>query len=192
MSRRRIAIAVLGLAVAGSQAGHLLAYELRFGSAAQQMQSTGAHAYFPSVAKTLFGAAAMLLIASLLLVGFARLASGRRIEPGAAPSLLRLLAVLYTLQLGLFVAQETVEGSPASRILLWGLLGQMPVALVGAVALRWLLARLAPALAGLRTRYEAPLQPVPIPTSSWTAPAVALVPARRLAGPITRRGPPAV
>ena len=131
----RRAVAVLGVAFLASQAGHLLAYELRFGAAAQQLQGSGTHAYFPSMAKTLLGAGAMLLIAALLIIGWARVATGRKIEPESAPSLLRLLAVTYTLQLALFVAQETIEGSRSSEIVLWGFLGQLPVALVGAVAL---------------------------------------------------------
>src|SRR5438270_11760378 len=35
--------ALAGLAVAGAQAGHLLAYDLRFGAAAQHVQATGVH-----------------------------------------------------------------------------------------------------------------------------------------------------
>ena len=167
------AAAVLGIAIAGSQAGHLLAYELRFGEAAQQMQSTGAHAYFPMLAKTSLGAAALLLIGSLLLIGFARIATGRRLDSSAAPSLLRLLAALYTLQLGLFITQELIEGSPAGDLLLWGLMGQLPVALAGAVALRWLFQRLGPALAQLRIRYQPALRLAPYIVAQFTWPVAA-------------------
>lgn len=184
-------LAVLGIAVLGSQAGHLLAYELRYGAAAQQLQSTGAHAYFPTLMKTLLGAVAMVVIAALLTIGFARLAAGRKVEPHSAPSFLRLLAGLYTVQLALFFTQEMLEGSPASQIMMWGLLGQLPAAAAGALALRWLLARLGPALAWLGRYVAAPqllpltpalaLRPLPIaapPTGDW------------IAGSITRRGPP--
>ena len=76
MNGRR-ALAVLGFGLVGSQAGHVLAYELRFGSAAQAMQSTGAHAYFPALAKTAIGAAALAILGGLLIVGFARVVAGR-------------------------------------------------------------------------------------------------------------------
>jgi hypothetical protein len=60
--RKRI-LTVLGVAIAGSQAGHLLAYQLRFGATAQQVQSSGAHAYFPLLARTSLGIAAIVLLA---------------------------------------------------------------------------------------------------------------------------------
>jgi hypothetical protein len=155
------AAAVLGVAIAGSQAGHLLAYALRFGAAAQQVQSAGVHMYFPLLLKTVLGAIALALIASLFLLGVARLATGRKVEPGSAPSLLRLLAALYTLQLAFFFVQETVEGSAAGQIFLWGLVGQLPVALLGAVALRWFLGRITSAIQQLWTRCESALRLVP-------------------------------
>lgn len=186
------ALAMLGVAVLGSQAGHLIAYELRFGAAAQQVQSTSAHAYFPLLAKTVLGAAAMLLIAALLIVGFARLSTGRKIERESAPSLLRLLAGLYTLQLAFFLAQETIEGSPAGELLMWGLLGQLPVAFAGAVALRWLLARLGPALARITASYEPALRLAPYAVALVVRP-VAVEAVQGIdvpAGLYTRRGPP--
>jgi hypothetical protein len=74
--RNRI-VAVLGVAIAGSQAGHLLAYQLRFGAAAQQVQSSGAHAYFPLLARTSLGIMAAVLLASLFLIGLARVLTRR-------------------------------------------------------------------------------------------------------------------
>jgi hypothetical protein len=94
------------------------------------------------------------------------------------------------MQLAFFVAQETIEGSAVGQLFLWGMLGQLPVALAGALGLRWLAARLGPALDGLRVRCEAPVQLLAITTVRWPAPVPALVLAHRLAGPITRRGPP--
>ena len=186
------AAAVLGIALAGSQAGHLLAYELRFGAAAQVVQSTGQHAYFPLVVKTFLGAAALVLIASLLLVGFARIASSGTLETQSAPSLLRLVSILYTIQLTCFVVQETVEGESVSQVVLWGLVGQMPVALAGAIALRWLLARVAPAVARLALRLEPALQLLTFAKAPALQPTPVIVRVRRetLAGPSTRRGPP--
>jgi hypothetical protein len=186
------AAAILGVAIAGSQAGHLLAYELRFGAAAQTVQSTGAHAYFPLAVKTVFGAAALALVGSLLLVGFARVAVRGRVEKQSAPSLLRLASILYTVQLACFVVQETVEGAPASQVLLWGLVGQMPVALAGAVALRWLLARVAPALASLPLGLEPALQLFVFAAAPALRPVPVLARATRaaVAAHATRRGPP--
>ncbi len=156
MNRRRFVAFGLGLGVVASQAGHLLAYELRYGAAAQQLQSSGAHTYFPLVVKTGLGAAAAVLLIGLLAVGVARLAAGRPIPQEPAPPFMRLLGVLFSLQLGCFVVQETVEaavgGTPASSpaaLLLWGTAGQLPVAMVAALVLRWLAVRLRPALAQL-------------------------------------------
>ncbi len=85
MTGRRMVFAVLALGLLGSQAGHLLAYQIRFGAAAQHLQSSGAHAYFPLVAKTALGAAATALIGALLLVGLARILGGRRVKSATEP-----------------------------------------------------------------------------------------------------------
>ena len=174
MEARR-ALAVLGVGVAGSQAGHLLAYQLRFGDAAQQLQAAGAHAYFPAVAKTAAGLVSLALLAAMLIVGAARVAGGRRIEPGSSPSFVRLLAVLFTLQLGCFAVQETAEAlvgggrvGSAPLLLLWGTAGQLPVALAATLALRWLGARVRPALAALRVRLTLSVRLVPT-TTPWGA-----------------------
>lgn len=183
--------AIVGVAIAGSQAGHLLTYELRFGAAAQQVQSSGAHAYFPLVVKTLIGAGALALLMSLLVIGFARFATGGKIVRERAPSLLRLVAALYTLQLVFFAVQETVEGSRASELFLWGLLGQLPVAFVAAVALRWLLGALGPALARLRVRYEPVLRLAPYALALFVWPMAAdLVQGFEPGRAIDLRGPP--
>ncbi len=55
---KRPAVRLLGLLGFGAllaQAGHLIAYQLEFGAAAQAVQSQGAHAYFPGLAKTSLG-----------------------------------------------------------------------------------------------------------------------------------------
>jgi hypothetical protein len=157
MSRARLAGFVLGAGVLGAQAGHLLAYQLRFGAAAQQLESTGAHAYFPSIAKTGLGLAALAILTGGFVVAAARMVTGGRIEPGSAPAVVRLLALVYTIQLACFAGQETIEallgGGPATSaptLLLWGAMGQLPVAVAGSLAIRWLLVRVRPALAELR------------------------------------------
>ena len=191
---RRALAPVLGVGILGSQAGHLLVYQLRFGAAAQQVQSSGAHAYFPAIAKTVLGAAAATLIAALLVIALARIL-GKRVEGDSAPPYPATLAVLFTAQLAIYAAQETAEsaltGGP-SMLLLWGTLGQLPVAAVGALALRWLLVRLRPALAQLLSGYAPAFQLLPYAAAIVLAP-VAATTASTFGVPtssINRRGPP--
>jgi len=201
MNRRRLALAALALGLLGSQAGHLLAYQLRFGGAAHQIQSTGAHAYFPLVAKTALGAVAAGLIAGLLLVGLARLLSGRRVRSDSEPSFISLLAILFSLQLATFAAQEIVEGlvggtslMSAPDLLLWGTLGQLPVALIAASALRWLSARVESAVGLIRDVVRAALRKAratsPAATPAHAAPDLALLISRVAGSSLAKRGPP--
>ncbi len=193
--------ALTGLAVAGAQAGHLLAYDLRFGAAAQQIQAGGAHAYFPAFVKTALGCAALLLLAALLVIGAARTVA-KRTQPyysGGGPSFVSVLATLFTVQLAWFMAQEVAEalvaGLPlpgAENLLLWGMVGQLPVAILGAAALRWLGTRVESALAELGSIVpaSAPLlvtSPVAVHVFAPVH-AVALGHATRTA--IVKRGPP--
>ncbi len=191
---------MLAVAVAGSQAGHLVAYQLRFGGAALQVQSAGAHAYYPGVAKTAVGAAAGVVLLGLLAVGLARISTGRNLDRASVPPLIRLIAGLFTLQVAIFAAQETLEaslsglraGSPAD-LLLWGAIGQLPAAAAGAVALRWLLTRVAPAVTQVWLLVQATI-------SAWPSTTMAAVPAGVRPVPafdptldvmrFTRRGPP--
>jgi putative effector of murein hydrolase LrgA (UPF0299 family) len=157
VSSRKVKLLLAGAAVAASQAGHLLAYEARFGTAANALQSTGAHGYFPVVVKAAVGVACMLGLTGLFAIGLARALGGRRVDGDSAPQYVRLLAVLFTMQLAVFAGQEVAEalaaGVPVSSVgdlLLWGTLGQLPVALVAAAALRWLLARFESAVSVIR------------------------------------------
>ncbi len=201
MNRRRLALAALALGLLGSQAGHLLAYQLRFGGAAHQIQSTGVHAYFPLVAKTALGAVAAGLIAGLLLVGLARLLSGRRVRSDSEPSFISLLAILFSLQLATFAAQEIVEGlvggtslMSAPDLLLWGTLGQLPVALIAASALRWLSARVESAVGLIRDVVRAALRKArattPATIRAHAAPDLALLVSRVAGSSLAKRGPP--
>ena len=123
------------------------------------MQVSGAHAYFPTIAKTGLGAIAAMAIAGFFLVGLARVLRGRALKQDhSAPSYLRLVAAMYTIQIAVFVGQELSEAAaaavaqaPVMVLLFWGTLGQLPVALVGALALRWLLTRLRSAVTEIRT-----------------------------------------
>jgi glucan phosphoethanolaminetransferase (alkaline phosphatase superfamily) len=154
----RMGAALVGFGVLLSQLGHLLVYQLQFGPAAPAMQSNGAHAYFPALAKTSLGLAAAAVLASLLVIGASRLAAGVRMRPIAGgPSYVSLLGALFTIQLVVFGLQETVEsmvaGSPiatAPHLLLMGSVGQLPVALLAALALKWLLVRFESAITELR------------------------------------------
>jgi len=200
VNRARAWPAVLGLGIAASQAGHLLTYQVLFGSAAQRVQSSGAHAYYPALAKTWLGVSAAVLVGGLLLAGLARILSGRPAPSASAPSYIRLLALLFTIQLAMFAGQETAEslasGSPAGSVdvlLLTGTLGQLPVAAVGALALRWLLVRVGPALTVVRSVLTLVPQPRPVAAALIPVPAIAyesllLLPV--VAGTIRKRGPP--
>jgi hypothetical protein len=195
-------LAVLGLALAGTEAGHLLAYQLRFGAGAIQVQSTGVHAYFPALLKTTFGAIALALIAALLITGAARLlAGGRGARHVAGGTFMGLLATLFTVQLALYVSQEVAEaiaaGLPpdsASNLLLWGMVGQLPVALAGAAALRWLWTRVETAaseLAAIAGVWLPALAPAPLAIVVVRDHERALVPPRAARSAFVKRGPPA-
>jgi hypothetical protein len=200
MTDRRKVFAVLGLGLLGSQAGHLLAYQIRFGAAAQQIQSSGAHAYFPVVAKTALGSAAAALIGALLLVGLARILSGRRTRSVSEPSYVSLLAVLFSIQLAAFAAQEIAEAliagssmGSAADLMLWGTLGQLPIAVIAALAFGWLSARVEGAVGLIRdiARATVPLRPSPsIAIPGYAASDQALLASRNAWSELARRGPP--
>jgi hypothetical protein len=199
VSGRRLAWIVAAVALAGSQAGHLVSYELRFGSGALQVQAEGAHSYFLSLVRTGLGFAAFAALAALLVIGAGRVAGRRRLVPATAPSLLRVLAALFSLQLACFVVQETAEAvlggdrlNPAGTLLLWGAAGQLPVALVAAIALRWLLTRFGPALAAIRLRLAPARRPRAFAFALRTWP-LAVDPVRvsdSTGFSLSRRGPP--
>ena len=191
---------MLGVGILGSQAGHLLAYQLRFGSAAQHLQSSGAHAYFPVVAKTAFGAVAAAFVGAIFLIGLARVLAGRpRMRTGSAHGYIEVLAALFTIQLACFITQEVGEAlvagtavDSAAHLLLWGSLGQLPVAALAAVALGWLLTQFESAVDDLRAVFA-----IPPAAHGPLAGAIALwpVPDRGLlwqvaGGSLGKRGPP--
>jgi hypothetical protein len=198
-------VRLLGLLAFGAllaQAGHLIAYELEFGAAAQAAQSQGAHAYFPGLAKSSLGAIAAIALGSLLLLGVARLFPGRPVVVTShGPSYMSLLAILFTIQVATFIAQETVESLAAGEavpsvllLILLGSAGQLPVALLAALALKWLAIRVEAAFVTLRT--ELSVEPFAAAPSSPVLPLPELVPVLALAGscPVVyiKRGPPAI
>lgn len=201
MTGRRKTFAVVGLALLGSQAGHLLAYWMRFGAAAQHVQSTGAHAYFPLLVKTGLGVIAGAALGALLLVGLARVVSGRQVKPVAQPSFAGLLAALFTFQLAVFAVQEVgesmVAGSTAGSaadLLLWGTAGQLPIAILAALALRWLGTRVESAVGAISEVVGATEFLLPAPAPVLVPVGVAADRAQlmsRVAGmSLARRGPP--
>lgn len=194
-------VAVLGLGLAGSQAGHLLTYQLRFGAAAQQVQSSGTHAYFPLLARTSLGIVATVLLASLFLIGLARVLAGRSsVRASSTPSFVGLLAVLFTIQLACFAGQEIGEaliahaplGSPAD-LLLWGALGQLPMAALAATAFGWIFTRFETAVDEIRS-VLAVRQPSPVPVAVaiplWTVTGGALLLSGVAGASLSKRGPP--
>lgn len=187
----------LALGLIASQAGHLVAYQVRYGAAAEQIQSAGAHAYFPAVLKTGVGLLAVFVLLALVAIGLGRLLAGRRLDSAAAPSFLRLVALFFCLQLTCFVIQESLEmaaGAPvvtAPALLLWGTLGQLPVAFVAALVLRWFAVRVIPAVAGVLAPAPAAIRLAPLTVPVVLCPAAIRIPVEdRLARAFTRRGPP--
>jgi hypothetical protein len=201
MTAKRIWLAV-GVSVLAAQAGHLIAYQLHFGAAAQQIQSTGAHLYLPGLVRTSLGIAAVLILSAAFVVGLARILRGRSIRHDSTPPLLRLFAAMFTIQLAWFAGQEVVEalvaGTPTASVadlLLWGTLGQLPVAVVAAAGLRWLLARFEAAITEIRiglatvpTPLFSPALAMPILRDTERAPILKSVASASLA----KRGPPSL
>jgi len=198
VSRGRLAALGVALGLIASQAGHLLTYQVRYGAAAGQIQSAGAHAYFPTVVKTGLGLFAVFVLLSLGAVGTARLLAGRRVESAPSPSLLRLVALLFCFQLGCYVVQETVEmaaGAPATSapaLVLWGTVGQLPVAVLAAMVLRWLAVRVAPAVAEILPRPDLAIRFAADTVALVLSPPPIAIPIAdpRLDRAFTRRGPP--
>jgi hypothetical protein len=193
--------AIPAAALAGSQLGHLLVYTLRLGPEGLAASGSGAHAYFPSLATAVAGGAGGLFLAALAVLAAARIvgARGAGMRIFERPPALDLTAVLFAGQLGLFTLQETAEAALTGRaapsagdLLLWGTLGQLPIAAIAGLALSWLTAQFRRALSDLSTaRASARLAPArrlgpATPLSLTPAPVPAWSPGRTL----RRRGPP--
>ena len=188
------------LALTAAQAGHLVAYQVRFGGAAAAIQTVGPHWYFLSAARTAVGLIALATLAALLVIALGRLASGRRLAPDSSTPFVRTLAAIYTLQLAVFFVQETAEAIlgqghlvPVPSLLLWGAIGQLPVAVMVTLALRWLGARVRPALAAIRLAPAITVEEFAwVPSAPRLRFAIATSVARRdvLTAGFSRRGPP--
>jgi hypothetical protein len=187
--------------LAASQVGHLLTTELRQGPGALSLPGTGVHAYLPALLTASLGAAGAVVLAALMVVAAARaVGTGRHaaiIRP-AGGSLLDLAAALFAAQLATYLVQETVEAAAAGvglpspgDLVLWGSAGQLPVAVLAAVALRWLTGSVEAAVIELAAAAGQPLTARTsfAPGRTWTAaaPLLRCRPADRTA---TGRGPP--
>jgi hypothetical protein len=134
---------VAGLAVPLAELGHLIGHGLR-------IPQDGVHTYFPTALQAAGALVGAGLLAALAVLVLARILAGE--VPRRKPwSFALLFSGLLFAQMGVFLVQEGLEGHalPTLATVAIGLLGQQPVALVAALALRWLSARLGPALASL-------------------------------------------
>jgi len=198
---RLAALAMPVAVLAASQAGHLLALELRQGPRAGAPAGPGVHAYVPALATLALGAGGALVLAALLVMAWARVTwagRGRLPRPARRGRVLDLAAALFALQLAIFVVQETLEAAAGHRpllgaadLMLWGSAGQLPVALAAALVLSWLGARFEAALVDLADAAGRAL------TARPAEPAVRLwLPTRRplvvatASHPVSERGPP--
>jgi hypothetical protein len=187
-----------------AQVGHLLSYAVRYGGAAGAIQSGGAHAYFPELLKAGLGVLATGLLAALLLIGAGRIILGERLgfERGPGLRYADLAVACFCFQLDVYVVQEVAEAVVGGHALnaqllatvcAWGVVGQGPLALLAALALRWLSTRLELVLGELRYALDRPALDVPFLSVAAPAPAAPgcqrLRPAFRAASPT--RGPPA-
>jgi hypothetical protein len=162
-SRYLLWAAALGIPL--SEIGHTLAYLARYGREGLLLQSQGGHAYFPGVLQLSATALGLVLLAGLLVMALGRLVFGKGagLRRSAAQPVLDLLVVAAAVQLQTYLIQEVVEVLAAHQelsfrllfsILGWGLAGQLPVALLAALALSWLSIRMEAAVAGLRSLWQ--------------------------------------
>jgi hypothetical protein len=211
MRPRRLAHAAMPiLALATSQVGHLVASELKQGPGALAVDSSGVHRYVPTVTTLALAVAGIVVLAALMVVVAARylrvwqsgpsLPVARRLRRGRWPAALDAAAAMFVLQLAVYTAQEwielTVAGQPSPNVatlLLWGALGQLPLALVAGFALSWLQARFEVACAEIAAAPALPppaLGPCLVVARAWTPPARAALMAQAAGPALAKRGPP--
>jgi hypothetical protein len=173
----RVVLAVI-TTVSASQLGHLISYFVRFGSGTLAAESTGVHTYYPSVGVVAGGLGSAAILFALAAIALARLIAGRaaglRVTSGWR--VWELFAALFTIQLVIYASQETLESilgnAPvpgALDLILLGAIGQLPAALIAAVALSWISKRFVGAVAVLRAairprvirlNFAVPIQPI--------------------------------
>ena len=164
-ARTRYLLCAAALAVPLSEGGHILAYLARYGGQGLRIQSEGTHAYLPGLLQLTGGVVGLLLLAVLVVLGLGRIAFSR--GAGLARSrtvpLGDLLVTTAIVQFDVYLAQEIAEVLASHQALTFsllftitacGLAGQLPVAVLGALALTWISGRLETAVARLRTLWE--------------------------------------
>jgi hypothetical protein len=212
MRPRRLAHTAMPiLALATSQVGHLLASELKQGPGTLGVDSSGVHRYVPTATTLALAVAGIVVLAALMVVVAARylrawqgapsLPVARRLRRGRWPAALDAAAAMFVLQLAIYVGQERIElavaGQPSPNVatlLLWGALGQLPLALVAGVALSWLRTRFEVACAEIAAApalLPSALGPCLVVERAWTSPARAALMAQTAGPALAERGPPA-
>lgn len=196
--------ALLSLVLA--ELGHQLGFFERYGGRGFTLDAVGVHHYFPTLMSVVGGGLGGATLSVLLVLSLGRLAVGGalgRTRHLAVP-VWRLLPVLLALQLAAYLVQETAEALAGGHLITlswlvttvaWGIAAQTPVAMLAALALSWLSARLDVAIAALKRAAQAArsFTPAPVdqPSSALgpnSAPHLSLVRACRTA--LTKRGPP--
>lgn len=154
MSRIRAGLGLLALGALFAEPGHVVAYWLH--RPAEALPGDPAHAYFLPTLEGVLAVIAAGLLAALMLLALARLLAGRRARrpAGGGASLAVLFTCLLAVQMAVFLVQEGLEAhaAPGLATVALGLLGQQPVALAVALALRWLSARVPAAVRELAER----------------------------------------
>jgi hypothetical protein len=199
-----LAAALLGLLL--SQPGHALVYLIQFGSRGLALETQGVHGYFPVLLRMSWALTGLVVVGGLALIAVGRIvfghALGRRRLPGVGPG--RLFLVLAIVQLTFFFAQESIEAGASGTVLHlhgylailgFGALGQLPLSVLGALALSWLSSPLQAAISALRSPFVAVrrLVPDPVPAVAPAIWSVQLQPVRLEATyppAFRKRGPP--
>jgi hypothetical protein len=141
------------LAIPLTEGGHTLAYLGRYGPQGLHLESVGAHAYFPDLLRLSACVVGLVLLVSLVLLATGRVLIGRGLglAPTGRQAVLPLFLTAAIVQLDCYLVQETLEtllsGQPFTfgvlgSILLWGAVGQLPLAAALACAVSWLSVRL--------------------------------------------------
>jgi len=189
--------------IAGTQLGHAASYFLRYGATAASQESSGLHAYYPALSGTLSAIVGGILMACMAILAASRLVRGA--APGGrmrrSVRVGDVLPALFTAQLLLFLAQESIEclvggravPSPMEEVL-WGVFGQLPAALVASIVVSWLSARMEAAwavlLAGVTQLLPDDRQAVPVERAPRRAPQASPALASTFPRAFRKRGPP--
>jgi len=148
MRRARRLWVIALCAIPLSQLGHLLAAQLR--TPGTGLAGGPRHAYFAAGLEGSLAVLGAALVAALVTIAAARRLNGRAPRAGAGWPLAWVVLALAATQLEIYFVQELLEGSSSFDAARYGLAGQLPVALVAALALRHLSATLGPAVRVLR------------------------------------------